>query len=869
MVRALLNRIRYRRFERDIVEELAFHRDMKAREGVLNVDRAMGNELRMRELSRDVWIRPRLDALLQDTRNALRAMMRRPAFTATVAATLAVGVTVSIAALSVLDSLLLRPLPVNRPDRLVYLRDPAFSFKIIRDVRALRDIFPSSFAWNITQGDVRWSDEPQSTLIMLASGEIYETLGVRAAIGRLLTSADDGRSESDAPPVAVLSFVAWQRRFGGDPTVVGRTLQIDETQVTIVGVTAPGFNGISPGRAPEITIPVTLAPRLRTRDLQILVQPTGPWLHFMARLPDGVALAAADAAFQVAWRRVLEATTPADETPERRARFLSRASGLEQATTGYSAVRNQFRQPMLVIVSFAGLLLILTCATVANMLVAGTSGRSREVAVRMALGCGRVRLCRQLLIEGVVLAGIASGLALALAPASSRALVALVTTAQAPVTIEVGVDGRLFALALSLVMATAVAFSVAPILVVARVDPGPTLKTGARESAGQGRWLGRTLVSAQIACSVVLLIGAGLFIRSLTHVLALDAGFSSQDLVALRIPGPRNVRDVLEHLTATRGVQSAAASVYPPISDRDGSWTRSVGIDGAAPSEDARATYFNAVSPGFFSTLGTTVLSGRDFSWGDAAGSQRVAILNASAGRRFFGDRNPIGHRITVGLHPSRRDLTIVGVVADAKYQRLQEEQRDIVYLPFLQGAEAIATDVLFASVRVAPSDDALRQLRMTVAEAIPGENVRLERVVDRIRDSLVTERALASIAFVLAGCAVFLSCVGVFGLVAHLVARRTREIGIRIALGARAAQVLRHVVAQTLAMASAGLIAGIVVALLASRSIAGLLHAISVTDPISYALTIALTIVSSLVAGWLPARRAASVNPMTALRTD
>jgi putative ABC transport system permease protein len=830
----------------------------------------MGNELRMRELSRDVWTWPRLDALRHDARNALRAVVRRPMHTATIAAVLAVGVTVSMAALSVLDALLLRPLPVDRPHQLVYLRDPAFSLPIIREVRARRDIFPSSFAWNITQCDVQWSGDRQPALVMLASGEIYQTLGVRAAIGRLLTPQDEGRTEADAQSVAVLSHRAWQRHFGADPGVVGQAVRIDDAQVTVVGVTAPEFDGISPGRAPEVTIPITLAARLRTRDVQILFQASGQWLHFMGRLPDGMALAAADAAFQVAWRQVLETTTSADEPPVRRERFLSRASGLESAVTGFSPVRNQFRRPMLVVASFAGLLLIITCATVANMLLAGTWGRSREVAVRMALGCGRARLCRQLLIEGIVLAVLASLVALAFAPALSQALVALVTTAQAPVTIDFVVDTRLLVIALSIVVATAVAFSMAPIAMAVRVDPGPALKAGSAQSATQGHWLGRALVTAQIACSVVLLIGAGLFIRSLNHVLSLDTGFDSQRLLAIRFPGSRTVRDVAEQLATTRGVESAAVSIYAPISDRDGSWTRSVGIDGAAPVEESRATYFNAVSPTFFATLGMPLVAGRDFSWSDAPGSQRVAILNASAVRRFFDDENPLGRLVSVGLNATRRNLTIVGVVGDAKYQRLEEQQREIVYLPLLQGAEAMPGEVLFASVRVTSlNDDVVRALRATIAAALPGENVRLERVADRIRDSLVTERALAAVAAGLAVCAVFLSCAGMFGLMAHLVARRTREIGVRIALGARAAQVLMDVVAQTLTISVAGLIIGIAVMWAAAQSIRGFLHIVPVTDPIAYAAATLLTLALSLAAGVIPARRAASVNPMTALRAD
>ena len=493
----------------------------------------------------------------------------------------------------------------------------------------------------------------------------------------------------------MLSFRTWQNRFGADPSVLGRSVRIEDAVVTIVGVTAPEFLGVAPGRAAEITIPVTLAPTLRVHDAQVLTQPFASWLHFMGRLPHGMSIRQADAAFQVLWRQTLEATTPADLAPDRRANFLGRTAALASASSGFSSVRNQFQQPLMILASFAALLLIITCATVANMLAAQTLSRSREVAMRMALGCGRARLCRQLLIEGVALATLASLAALALGPALSRALVTLVATSQQPVTIDWTIDARLLALSLSLIALTALAFSTAPMAFAVRIDAGPVLKGDPRRANAPGHWFSRTLVAAQIACSVVLLVGAGLFLRSLTHVLSIDPGFDSRQLLAARL-APTDVRAVQDQLEATRGVQAVAVSIYPPISNRDGSWTNNIGIDGAAPVQSGRTTYFNAVSPSFFVVLGTPILAGRDFAWSDTAGNTRVAIVNLTTAKRHFGDANPLGHRITVGLDASRRDLTIVGVVGDARYQRLQEEQRDIVYLPFLQASEATAGRTIF-----------------------------------------------------------------------------------------------------------------------------------------------------------------------------
>jgi predicted permease len=869
MFRRLLNRVRYRRFDRDVAEEMAFHRELKVAEGGGDVDRAMGNELRMREAAHDVWVPPSLDALAQDLRHAVRALFHRPVFTVTVAAVLAVGVTVSMVAFAMLDALVLRPLPVDRPHQLVYMRDPSFSFPQLREVRAQRQLFPSSFAWNLTQLDVRWTDVHQPSLVMLASGEMYETLAIRPAIGRLLMPSDEGLDESSAQAVGVLSYRTWQNRFAADPSVLGRMLRIENTQVTIVGVTPREFLGVSPGRAAEITIPVTLAPRLRPRDARLLTQSFASWLHFIGRLPDGLSVSQADAAFQLLWRQTLEATVPADLAPDRRANFLGRTAALESAISGFSSVRNQFQRPLTILASFAGLLLIITCATVANMLGAQTLGRAREVAMRMALGCGRARLCRQLLLEGVVLAVLASAAALAIGPALSSALVNLVATSQSPVTIDWMLDGRLLALSLALVAVTALAFSIAPMAFAVRIDAGPVLKGDPGRAASPGHWFSRTLVAAQIACSVVLLVGAGLFLRSLTHVLSIDPGFETRQLFAARLSAT-DIRAVVDQLAATRGVQAVAASIYPPISNRDGSWTQSIGIDGASPAASNQTTYFNAVSPSFFAAVGTPIVSGRDFEWSDTDGNGRVAIVNLAVAKRYFGDASPLGHRITVGFDASRRDLVIVGVAGDAKYQRLQEEQRDIVYMPYLQASEATAGRAIFATIRMASlADDTLQQVRTTIAGLAPGRMVQLERVSDRIRESLVTERALAFIALTLAACALLLSSAGVFGLMSHLVTRRTREIGVRMALGAGARQVLLQIVGQALVVSVAGLLIGMAIALASTEWIRALLHFVSATDAFTYAAVGALTLILSILAGWLPARRAASVDPVTALRAE
>ena len=888
-LRRLLNRIRYRRFQDDLAEELALHRELKAEEAHrggdegVDVARAMGNELRMRELAREVWVPPSLDALKQDLRDAFRMIVRRPLFTVMSVTALLAGVGAATVAFVLLNTLLLRPLPVENPDELVYLDAPSFSFPIVREVRERSAFFVNSFAWNLEQYDVIWGTEPEPTLVLQASGSMYQTLGVQPVLGRLLTSTDEGTSHADVQAVGVLSYRAWQRRTGGDPNVVGRMVRLQGVPITIVGVTPPDFFGVAPGRDPEITMPVTLAARLPGNG-DVLIQPAMAWLHFMGRLRPGVTRGQAEPEFQVTWGQVLEATTSSRLTAERRARFLGRQTKLMPGARGYSSVRNQFREPLMIVASLAALLLIVGCASVANMLLAGTWGRSRELAVRLALGCSRARLARQLISEGLMLASIATVAAIFVSQWAAQALVGLLTTTLEPVSLDLAIDWRVIVFAVVVVIVTAVSFSAAPIVTALGVEPGPALKAGSRQAASQGSLVGRALVAVQVALSVTLLIGAALLLRSLGHLMAIDPGFDSRDLLIVRIdpsqvsdgdetePGALTLmyRNVLDSLHRTPQVASASVSLYPPISDEDGAWTQSVSADGEPLVEDLTRTFFNSVSPAFFKTLGTRLIAGRDFDWSDTPGAERVAIVNETLAARLFPEQNPVGHRITVGRDASRENLLIVGVVADAKYQRLQEPTRSIAYLPHLQTRQHEDGTPMFASIRVShASENTARAVRNAIATADPRLTPHVERLTDRIRESLVNERLLAVLGTALAACALLLASAGLFGLMTHLVARRTREIGIRIALGASARKVLGEVLKQALGLAAIGLALGMAIGVGAGGWIRGVLHGVNPADPVALVAVAIITLTIALCAGLLPARRAASVDPAIALRAE
>ncbi len=892
--RRLRARLRYRRFDRDLAEELAFHRDMKHAELAPDsiddanrpertsaVDRSMGNELLMRERARDVWVPPSLDALRQDVRDACRLLVRRPLFTAASVAALVLGVGAATLAYSLASALLFRPLPVDRPEELAYLSAPSFSYPIVQEVRAQSSFFADAFGWTLEQYDTAWGTEAERSLVLAATGNIHQVLGVKPSTGRLLTSDDD---RPGVTAVGVLSFATWQQRFGGQPSALGAIVRVRGVPVTIVGVTPPGFFGVAPGRLPEMTVPVSLVPQLTPEDGDVLGQRGRAWLHVMGRLAPGVSLAAANTQFRVVWPQILEATADPKEAPERRARFLSRESSLADGRAGYSSVRNQYRQPLLILAALTALLWLVGCVTVANLLIAGAWGRSRELAVRLALGCGRARIARQLLIEGLVLASIAALVAVVLSRWAAGGLVSLIATSANPVVLDFVVDNRLALFIGVLVVASALVFSVAPMMLALRLELGPALKAGSRTVAAHGRILSRVLVSTQSAVSVVLLISAALLLRSFGHLVTTDPGFDARQLLIAeldpstahpsqteRVAAPESAADdALDRVARVPGIASASVAMYPPISHEDGSWTQTIGVDDRPPVESGATTFFNAVGPNYFATTGTRLIAGREFSAADANGAERVAIINESLAASAFGQQSPLGHRITIGRNADRRSLTIVGVVADATYQRLQEAPRAIAYLPHRQTTEALTGRPVFVVARVVqPSSEVTDALREALAGSNPIGSVRVEPLANRIRDSLVTERILAVLAAGLAGCALLLACAGLFGLLMHLVARRTREIGVRMALGARTADVVRPVIGHALGLAAIGLGIGASVAWAGAGVIRSVLHGIEPDDPIAYGGVALLTLLVSAAAGLLPARRAARVNPIEALRME
>ena len=880
-LRRLLYLFRHRRIEAEVAEELETHRlmaqqralDSGATDASAASRRVMGNVTLAREDARAQWIAPWLDSVWQDATYALRMFRRAPAFAGAFVLVMALGVGATTAVFALVDSLVLRDLPVSRPDRLVYFSSPSFSYPVFTGVQTRgADVLASLAAWSVEDEYVAWTQQLERSEVLTASGGFYDTLGVTAVVGRTFSDADDRIGGGPEGRVAVISYSAWQRRYAGDPSVVGRTVRVGTDTYTIVGVTPAAFFGVAPGVAPEITIPLTS--NARPPSLQ---SPTSSWVHLIGRLRDGVSVAQANTALRQFWPAVLQESAGAKVPANRRDSFLGRQTSLESARAGFSRVRNRFARPLWFLFGLVALLLVVATASAANLLLARSAARRREIAVRLAIGAGRGRLVRQMLTESMVLTTIAAAAGLLIAKWGAGSLLALMTTREQVISLDAGISNRILLFSLALAAITSAVCSVIPAFRATRVDPASGLKSeiGTLRTLGSGPVSGRTIVAAQVAVSVLLLASATLFLRSLYGVISTTAGVDRQVLVLTADAEAGGYEDeravtyyqqLLERVRRVPGVAAASVSMYPPLSGGDGAWNQNVGLDGAAPGNDAASVvYFNTVSSDYFRTTGMTLLRGRDIAETDNASAVPVAVVNEGLVKRFFPGQDPIGRQITLGRDEDRKSLHIVGVVSDAKYQRLQEEPRAVAYLPWTQQR----VENMFLELRAgspAAASEAVRREARNLDGVVP---VQLQTVGERIRESLVTERVLATLAALLAFAAAVLACAGLYGLLSYAVARQTREIGLRLALGAHPRSVTRKVLADSLLLTGIGVVLGLGGALALSRFAGGLVFQLAPTDPVSIAAAAVLMLAVAALASVVPAWRAARIDPVVALKME
>lgn len=814
-----------------------------------------------------------MDQLLTDLRYALRVLRAHPALAAVAVLSLAIGVGPNAALFSVVDALGFRPLPVRDPAGLLQIttvtngRPGELSypdFVAIRErCRLLTDVVSSGRQMFNLRGDV-----PEVVIGAVVSGDYFQKLGVRPSLGRSFLPEED-RSPG-AAMVAMISDRLWRRRFGRDPAILGKTIRLTRETCTIVGVVPAGFAGTTPILAPDVWVP-TMAWPVFDRGVEATLDARERRdLTVLARLAPGVPLERARAELASIVARLGEGR----EARTRPAFVLEH----EQAAR---------RRPVAVfgMLAFAivGLVLLVACANVAGLLLGRAETRSREVAVRLAFGASRLRLVRQLLTESAVLAVLAALAALALTTLVIRLLPALVPPTGLPLTFDFRVDHRIFAATLLLALCAVPLFGLAPAVLASRPDLLPLLK-GESLAAGRTRLpLRRMLVVVQIAVAVVLLAGTGFLLQSFVRARRIDPGFLPRPMVfATVVPGGvgyteaqarEYYRRLLERAASLPGVEAASLARHIPLNSLYGGGAMvPVTVPGheTPPGMEATRFRYNTVTPGYFRTMGTLLLRGRDFSANDAAGAPGVAIINETMARRFWGNRDPIGGSFEIsgpGDRPSTRRLQVVGVARDAKYLSLTESPAPYFYMPLSQDHRGEVTLVARFSSSRTNEMAALRQAMLTVDDAVP--ILQMVTLDDHMRAALAVQRAVTTMVAGVGALGLGLSLVGLYGVISFLVARRTREIGIRMALGARQRQVVGQVLREGWRLAVAGIGIGLAAAAAVMQLTAGAIYGVNPADPLVFLVTSVVVMAVALAASWLPARHAARVDPLAALRSE
>ena len=822
-----------------------------------------------------------MENLWQDVRYGVRQLAAQPGFTAVAVLTLALGIGANVATFNTIDAVLMKTLPVEKPEELVVIlsgragdQNPSFSYPLWEQLRDRQEVFSGVFARSNPRFNLALAGEVRYAQGLFASGQFFSTLGVRPHVGRLLTPDDDRRGGPNS--VGVLSYAFWQREYGGQQDVLGREIHLDGHPFQIVGVAAPGFFGVDVGQHFDIAIPM-VAEKIIRGENSGLDRPTFWWMNVFGRLKPGVTPEQANAQLAAISRGAFEATTrPGAEEPYR-SEYQQRVFATLEASGGMSGLRRRYTQALWILMGIVGLVLLIACANIANLLLARAAVRQKEMGVRLALGASRGRLIRQLLIESLLLAAAGTLLAVPLAGFGGNLLVGQISTSRSAVFLDLAPDARVLAFVGVLALLTTVLFGLAPAMRATKVSLAEAMKqTGALERRGRMS-LGKALVIVQVAISMVLVGGAALLLRTFHNLTSLDAGFQPAGVLLVNLDlrktaTPMEQRTafyegLLERLRGLPGVIAAGQSDITPISGA--AWNGSVQTDGfVSKSRGDNVSYFNAVTPDYFAALGTPFIDGRDFTAQDRATSPKVAIVNQAFARKFFPGRNPVGDRYYEEEDGKRETTQIVGLVKDAKYQTIREEALPTAYVPILQdSAPRLSRNLV---VRVA-GDPALLApaVRQAIGEFHSQIAIQFRTLETQVADSLNQDRVLAMLSGFFGGLALLLSSMGLYALLAHSVARRRREIGIRMALGSTPQNILRMVLADGLLLAVMGVAVGVGAAIAATRVLGSFLYGVTPRDPLTLAAAGLLLVAVTAAACSRTARRAARIEPWSALRHE
>ena len=862
--------------------------------------RKLGNVTRIRE---DVYEHNSvvtLDSLWKDASYALRLFRKSPGFSLVAILSVALGIGANASVFTLLDQVMLRTLPVERPQELVRLTAGGFqygnawgdgdelSYPMYQDLHDSNDVFSGMFCRHAPSLDVSINGAGERVQAELVSGGYFSILGVVPAAGRVFDASDE--QAPGAHPLVVLSHRYWQKRFQSDARAIGSAIRINNRVLTIVGVAREGFDGTNLGWATDIFVPITMAHDL-TFIANGLVDRRSRWLNVFGRLKPGVTFERAKTALQPFYHSRLEFEVQQDAfaraSANDKSRFLNGALVVTPAADGKSSLREQLTEPLWTLMAIGVGVLVIACANVANLLLARASVRRREIAMRLALGATRRRIIRQLLIESVMLSVAGGAAGIALATFGAQGLLLFFVQPDDALTISAWPDARLLAINVAVSVATGVAFGLAPAWQGARRDVGPVLKAeGSGVLGGEKGRLRSALVVAQVAVSLLLMVGAGVFMKSLDNLQQIDPGFETTQLLSFNVaPGsfgyePAETKTfakaLLESVRATPGVTAAGF-----VSNRlleGGSWNSNMTVEGRPYDPNTRVqTFNNRISPGYFEAMGIQLIKGRDFDTRDErqvdakspAPPPRSVIANDEFVKRFLGGREPLGVHVGFGRDPgTQTPIEIVGIVTTAKYRSLRSEPEPQLYFPYLEGASIAGLTMYVRSHR--DPQYLMEAMRQVVRRADPSLPVRdMRTLTEQVNRSLINERFVASVSAVLGALATVLAMVGLYGVMSFAVARRTREIAIRVAFGALSARVVGLVLKDMCVLVGAGVLLALPAIWWLERLVESQLFGVSPTDPQALASAVAVICVAAATAVWVPTRRALRVDPITALRDE
>ena len=833
-----------------------------------------------------------MSTTVADLRLALRGLRRNPLFSFVAIASLALGIGANTAIFTLLDQIVLRKLPVKNPDELVMLYQRGqhmgsnagtrmHAYPLYQDFQQKAEPLAEVLCRRLIEASISIDNSTERVLSELVSGNYFTMLGVKPAVGRVFNSQEDDQVYQGHPHV-VLSYDYWVRRFAADPNVVGKKIRVNDYPMTIVGVSAHGFAGIDPAQSPQIRVPVLMKPVMLPEWTWLRIEDRrARWVQMFARLKPGYTVESARAPLQGLFTqiRAYEVTLPAakDWSAYMREQFMKGEMLVEEAAGGFSGVRNDFSTALIVLMCMVGLVLLIACANVANLLIARALARQKELAVRVSLGASRSRIVRQVLVESFVLAAAGAIAGLGVAVLLTRTLLALVPSGSAPLLIAPTPDARILLFTLSITVVTALVFGLLPALRASRPDPWTTLRdTVGAIAGGRGSLVVRKgLVVGQVALSFLLLFGAGLFVRSLHNLRATDTGVALDNLITFQLSpalsGYDNQRatifyeSLLERIRSAPAVKSAAFVSVPILAGDE--WDSSMSVEGHRPAdgEDMQA-FMNALSPGYFHTMGIPILEGRDFTRMDAKEKATVVIVNRKFAAHFFKGASAIGKRVGWGVGPEAKlTMEIVGVVADSLYEGPREGVHRQVFIP--KWGRGGATFYVRTQTASASAYSLVRNEVRQLDSSMPV--YQMKTLEGQLDETLLTDRLVALLSGGFGPLATLLACVGLYGVMAFAVARRTKELGVRLALGAQPLLLVWLVMKEVLLLLAIGLAVGAPAGLALGRYVSTQLYGIEPNDPWIAGSTMLVLSAVAAAAGFIPARRASRIDPILALRYE